>query len=144
MVESGAEFFREFETKSHGNEETNEGGLLDTSESYSITTAPTSTLPKAPNAHRLSSKVVFNDGTLAGVLNSLKQCTRAMHLHEADVTLKSMGLMLPSPLDITPPRIDSFRSTLMTLYENPGRFFRVLKKENIDVTGSKLNIFVIV
>ncbi|CAF4752701.1 unnamed protein product [Rotaria sp. Silwood2] len=27
-----------------------------------------------------------------------------MHLHEADVTLKSFGLLLPSPFDITPPK----------------------------------------
>lgn len=66
-----------------------------------------------------------------------------MHLHEADVTLKAMGLMLLSLLDLTPPWIDSFRSTLLTLYEKPGKFFRVLKKENINVAGSKLNIFVI-
>jgi hypothetical protein len=30
----------------------------------------------------------------------------------------------------------------MTLHENPGGFCRVLKKEKIDVSGSKLNIFV--
>ncbi|CAF1501432.1 unnamed protein product, partial [Rotaria sordida] len=86
-------------------------------------------------------KVVFNDGTAAGVLNNLKGCTRTMHLHEADVTLKSLGLMLPSPIDILPSRVDPFRSTLMTLHEKPGNFLRVLKKEKIDATGSKLNIF---
>ncbi|CAF4075256.1 unnamed protein product, partial [Rotaria magnacalcarata] len=86
-------------------------------------------------------KVVFNDGTAAGVLNNLKGCTRTMNLHEADVTLKSLGLLLPSPIDLTPTRIDSFRSTLMTLHEKPGNFVRVLKKENINITGSKLNIF---
>lgn len=87
-------------------------------------------------------KMIFNDGTAAGVLNNLKGCTRTMHLHEADVTLKALGLMLPSPMDITPTRVDPFRSTLMTLHEKPGQFLRVLKKETINVTGSKLNIFV--
>ncbi|CAF2669967.1 unnamed protein product [Rotaria sp. Silwood2] len=94
------------------------------------------------NVLRKSIKVVFNDGTPAGILNNLKQCARTMHLHEADVTLKSFGLLLPSPFDITPPKLDSFRSTLMTLHEKPGHFCRILKNEEIDISGSKLNIFV--
>jgi hypothetical protein len=43
--------------------------------------------------------VIFNDGTAADLLSNLKGCTRKMHLHEADVTLKSLGLMLNSPPD---------------------------------------------
>ncbi|CAF5002298.1 unnamed protein product [Rotaria sp. Silwood1] len=93
------------------------------------------------NVLRKSIKVVFNDGTPAGILNNLKQCARTMHLHEADVTLKSFGLLLPSPFDITPSKVDSFRSTLMTLHEKPGHFCRILKNEEIDISGSKLNIF---
>ncbi|CAF4233459.1 unnamed protein product, partial [Rotaria sordida] len=93
------------------------------------------------NVLRKSIKVVFNDGTPAGILNNLKQCARTMHLHEADVTLKSFGLLLPSPFDITPSKVDSFRSTLMTLHEKPSHFCRILKNEEIDISGSKLNIF---
>ncbi|CAF4002155.1 unnamed protein product [Adineta steineri] len=33
-------------------------------------------------------KIIFNNGTSAGILGNLKKCTRAMHLHEVDVTLK--------------------------------------------------------
>jgi hypothetical protein len=72
-----------------------------------------------------STKVVFNDETPAGILNNLKQFTKTMHLHEADVTLKSFGLLLPSPYDITPSKIDPFRPTLITLYEKPGNFCRI-------------------
>jgi hypothetical protein len=136
MAETAAIYCPEFEIKPKVNGQASEGVLPDESQSSSTTTTTTT------NIHRPPTKVVFNDGTSAGVLSNLKQCTRAMHLHEADVTLKSLGLMLPSPSDMAPSRIDPFRSTLMTLYEKPGHFLRVLKKEKIDVSGSKLNIFV--
>ncbi|CAF4727374.1 unnamed protein product, partial [Rotaria socialis] len=45
------------------------------------------------------------------------------------------------PIDMMPYRVDPFRSTLMTLHEKPDNFLRILKKETIYVTGSKLNIF---
>ncbi|CAF1484050.1 unnamed protein product, partial [Rotaria sordida] len=64
-----------------------------------------------------------------------------MYLHEADITLISLGLMLLAPIDITPSRVDPFRSTLMTSHEKSGHFLQVLKKERIDVAGSKPNIF---
>jgi hypothetical protein len=120
MAEIAAIYFPEFETKQNSNGQTSEGILPDESRSCSTTTTS--------NIHRTPTKVVFNDGTSAGILNNLKQCTRAIHLHEADVTLKSLGLMLPSPSDIVPSRIDPFGSTLMTLHEKPGHFLRVLKK----------------
>ena len=104
--------------------------------------APEEPTNGARSTHSNHAKVVFNDGTAAGVLSNLKDGTKTMLLHEADVTLKSMGLLLPSPADIMPYRVDPFRSTLMTLHEKPGHFMRVLKKESINVTGSKLNIFV--
>ena len=50
--------------------------------------------------------------------------------------------MLPSPSDMTPYKVDPFRSALMKLNEKPGRLLRVLKKEKIGVVGLKLNIFV--
>lgn len=104
--------------------------------------APEEPTTGAQNTHSNHAKVVFNDGTAAGVLGNLKDGTKTMLLHEADVTLKSMGLLLPSPADILPYRVDPFRSTLMTLHEKPGHFMRVLKKESINISGSKLNIFV--
>ncbi|CAF4079659.1 unnamed protein product [Adineta steineri] len=113
----------------------------------SLTTTSITSTASATNKHVTTtnnntiSNVIFNDGTSAGILNGLKKCTRAMHLHEADVTLKTLGVILPSPSDITPTRIDPFRTILMTIYEKPGQFLRILKKETVDVSGSKLNIF---
>jgi len=141
IAETAAIYFPEFKMKQHVNGQASEEILPDESASCA-TTITTNTLLNRTNINRIPSKVVFNDGTPAGVLSNLKQCTRIMNLHEADVTLKSLDLMLPSPSDITPSRIDPFRSTLMTPQEKPGNFLRVLKKEKIDVSGSKLNIFV--
>ena len=144
IAETAAKYFPEFDDKQQSNGQTNEMILPDECGSYMTTTAPTTTSMPVNRKYtqHLPGKIVFNDGTAAGVLNNLKGCTRTMHLHEADVTLKSLGLMLPSPADLTPSRVDPFRSTLMTLHEKPGSFLRVLKKETINVSGSKLNIFV--
>ncbi|CAF3290441.1 unnamed protein product [Rotaria sp. Silwood2] len=138
MAEAATPYFPQYIVKEGSKEQTREAMLADECDSCMTTT---SILVNEQNVKRNSDKVVFNDGTAAGVLSNLKGCTRTMHLHEADVTLKSSGFMLPSPIDITPSRVDPFRSTLMTLHEKPGNFLRVLKKERIDVTGSKLNIF---
>jgi hypothetical protein len=134
MAETSGIYFNKFES--------GEEIAFDEPQSLTTTTSTTNKQLNTKNTYRISSKIVFNDGTSAGILNNLQKCTKAMHLHEADVTLKALGLMLPSPLDITPTRVDSFRTTLMTLYEKPGHFLRILKKEKVDVSGSKLNIFV--
>lgn len=138
MAEAAALFFPQHSINEASNDETDDITSVDDSDSC-ITTS-TSTHQQIVKQTR--GKVVFNDGTAAGVLNNLKSCTRTMHLHEADVSLKSWGLLLPSPNDITPTRVDPFRSTLMSLHEKPGNFLRILKKEKIHITGSKLNIFV--
>ena len=139
MVEAAALYFPESTIRGASKEQANEGTL--TNECHSSTT--TVNIPVNQSSVKIiHDKVVFNDGTAAGVLSSLMDRTRTMHLHEADVTLKSLGLVLPSPLDTTPSRIDPFRSTLMTLHEKPDNFLRVLKKERIHITGSKCNIFV--
>ena len=104
--------------------------------------SPEENISDARNTSSVETKITFNHGTAAGVLSNLKDGTKTMLLHEADVTLKTMGVLLPSPADVLPYRLDSFRSTLMTLHEKPGNFMRVLKKETINVAGSKLNIFV--
>jgi hypothetical protein len=139
MAETSAQFFPEASPKQASTEQGINTVSQDVNRSYSATDNG-EILER--NRQGSVDKVVFNDGTAAGVLSNLKGCTRTMHLHEADVTLKTLGLMLPSPSDMTPCKVDPFRSTLMTLHEKPGRFLRVLKKEKIDVTGSKLNIFV--
>ena len=87
-------------------------------------------------------RVIFNDGTGAGILNQLDSCTRALCLHEADTTMGSWNVMQSGPLDRTSSRLDSFRSTLMTLYEDPGNFTRLLKNELINTAGSKLILLV--
>ena len=75
-------------------------------------------------------KVIFNDGTGAGILQQLDPCTRALLLHEADTTMGSWNVLQSGPLDRSPGRVDPFRSTLMTLYEDPGSFTRLLKKNS--------------
>ncbi|CAF4253371.1 unnamed protein product, partial [Rotaria magnacalcarata] len=50
----------------------------------SCATTTTNNLIGHLNLKRTHNKVVFNDGTAAGVLNNLKGCTRTMNLHEAD------------------------------------------------------------
>ena len=139
MAEAGAAFFPECITKQSSHRQASEIGPLDQREPVTTTQ---NALPYPSGIRGTSDKVVFNDGTAAGVLNNIRGCTRTMHLHEADVTLKSLGLMLPSPADITPTRVDGFRPTLMTLHEKPDNFLRVLKHEKIHVSDSKLNIFV--
>ncbi|CAF1458453.1 unnamed protein product [Rotaria magnacalcarata] len=138
MAEAAVPYFRECIVEEPSREKTSEAMLSDECDSC-ITTA--SNLVNYHKVKGTPDKVVFNDGTAAGVLSHLKGCTRTMHLHEADVTLKSLGLVLPSPIDITPTRVDPFRSTLMTLHEKPSSFTRILKNERIRVAGSKLNIF---
>ena len=66
----------------------------------------------------------------------------ALVLHEDDTTIDSWNVVQSGPLDRTSTRVDRFRSTLMTLYENPGDFTRLLKNEEINTEGSKLIILV--
>jgi hypothetical protein len=93
-------------------------------------------------SHFPSPRVIFNDGTGAGILNQLDSCTRGLLLHEADTTMGSWNVLQSGPLDRSPGRIDPFRSTLMTLYEDPGSFTRLLKTEQINTEGSKLILLV--
>jgi hypothetical protein len=137
IAEAAATYFPQMEDNKVVN-----GESYDAATTITTTTTTTTNVLNQEKCCKNFTKMVFNDGTPAGILSNLKQSTRTMHLHEADVTLKSFGLLLPSPCDITPTKIDPFRSTLMTLYEKPGHFRRVLKKEKIDVSGSKLNVFV--
>lgn len=56
--------------------------------------------------------------------------------------MNSWNVMQNGPLDRSVTRIDPFRSTLMTLYEDPGSFTRLLKNELINTEGSKLILLV--
>ena len=87
-------------------------------------------------------RVIFNDGNGTGILHQLDSCTRALVLHDADTTIGSWNVVQSGPLDRTSIRVDCFRSTLMTLYENPGDFTRFLKNKEINTNGSKLIILV--
>ncbi len=50
---------------------------------------------------------------------------------------------MPNPFERSSGgKIDPFRSTLVQLYDFPGKFTRQLKNEEIDTTGAKLNIMV--
>ncbi|CAF4852485.1 unnamed protein product [Rotaria socialis] len=138
MAEAAAPFFAEVAGKDESSVERDEIAAGVEFDGASTTATIPGNKMKMKHVHQ---KVVFNDGTAAGVLSNLMGRTRTMHLHEADVTLKSLGLLLPSPIDMMPYRVDPFRSTLMTLHEKPDNFLRILKKETIYVTGSKLNIF---
>jgi hypothetical protein len=139
MVETSAQYFSECEHQKQPNQDSTNAILGNVQTGCINTVDPTTS---HTHGQSIPEKVVFNDGTAAGVLANLIGCTRTTILHEADVSLKCSGLMLPSPSDITPTRVDPFRSTLMTLHEKPGQFMRILKKEKIAVNGSKLNIFV--
>lgn len=89
-------------------------------------------------------RIVYHDGSAAGILNKLKQCTRTLSFHEADVSLlKNLNVFMSSPFDRSVSgKIDPFRSTLMQLYDNPNEFTRQLKNEEVATTGAKLNIMV--
>lgn len=56
--------------------------------------------------------------------------------------MNSWNVMQKGPLDRSVTRVDPFRSTLMTLYEDPGSFTRLLKNELINTEGSKLILLV--
>ncbi|CAF4807703.1 unnamed protein product, partial [Rotaria socialis] len=132
MAEAAAPFFAEVAGKDESSVERDEIAAGIEFDGASTTATIPGNKMKMKHVHQ---KVVFNDGTAAGVLSKLMGRTRTMHLHEADVTLKSLGLLLPSPIDMMPYRVDPFRSTLMTLHEKPDNFLRILKKETIYVTG---------
>ncbi|CAK9189220.1 unnamed protein product [Sphagnum troendelagicum] len=101
----------------------------------STTAASASSFPSDPPT------VIYNDGTAAGILDALKGCTRTLCFHEADVSMKSLNILMPSPLDRgCNNKVDNFRSTLMTVFDKPANFNRCLKKERIRSVGSKLNI----
>jgi hypothetical protein len=85
--------------------------------------------------------VYFDENTPAGLLNSLRGCTRFLITDEADVVLKKMAYILPAPGSRDWPTNDC-RSQLLTLYDRPNNFTRRLKRETIQVFDAKLNVLV--
>jgi hypothetical protein len=85
--------------------------------------------------------VYFDENTPAGLLNSLRCCTRFLITDEADVVLKKMAYILSAPGSRDWPTNDC-RSQLLTLYDRPHNFIRRLKRETIQVVDAKLNVLV--
>ncbi|CAF4685104.1 unnamed protein product [Rotaria sp. Silwood1] len=102
--ETAAIYFHQFEDNKEVDESSEENTSEQSGSSTAARTTSTKNLLNSKNLRRNPTRVAFNDGTPAGILNNLKQCARTMHLHEADVSLKSFGLLLPSPSDITPTK----------------------------------------
>ncbi|CAM4803696.1 unnamed protein product [Rotaria magnacalcarata] len=82
VAEATVPYFPENLFDEPSNQITNELMVDDGRNSCATTT--TNNLIGHLNLKRTHNKVVFNDGTAAGVLNNLKGCTRTMNLHEAD------------------------------------------------------------
>lgn len=66
--------------------------------------------------------VIVNDGTGAGILSQLESCPLSLCKHKADKTMSNWNVMQNGPWDRTMTRIDAFRSTLMTLYDDSSSF----------------------
>lgn len=87
--------------------------------------------------------VIFNEGTTAGVLDSLKNCTRLFMTEEGDVILKRMGAFLsPTIGGRDYSSLEDCRTQLINLYDHPEQYLKKLKSTVIEVKNSKLNILV--
>jgi len=88
-------------------------------------------------------RVIFNEATTAGVLDSLKGCTRLLMTEEGDVILKRMGAFL-SPIvgGRDSSVLDDCRAQLINLYDHPEQYLKKLKNSVVEVNDSKLNILV--
>jgi hypothetical protein len=85
--------------------------------------------------------VYFDENTPAGMLSSLRGCTRFLITDEADVVLKKMAYILQAPASRDWPTNDC-KSQLLTLYDRPHNFTRRLKHETVQVVDAKLNVLV--
>ncbi|CAF3600979.1 unnamed protein product [Rotaria socialis] len=75
--------------------------------------------------------VYFDENTPAGLLSSLRGCTRFLITDEADVVLKKMAYTLPPPGIRDWSVTNDCRSQLLTLFDRPNNFVRRLKHENV-------------
>jgi hypothetical protein len=88
-------------------------------------------------------RVIFNEATTAGVLDSLKGCTRLLMTEEGDVILKRMGAFLsPTIGGRDSSALDDCRAQLINLYDHPEQYSKKLKNSIVEVNNSKLNILV--
>jgi hypothetical protein len=85
--------------------------------------------------------VYFDENSPAGLLKSLRGCTRFIITDEADVVLKKMAYILLPPGCRDWPTNDC-RSQLLTLFDRPHKFIKRLKHETIQVFDAKLNVLV--
>ncbi|CAF3607743.1 unnamed protein product [Rotaria socialis] len=86
-------------------------------------------------------RVIYNEATTAGMLDSLKGCTRLLMTEEGDVILKRMGaFLLPSIGGRDTFSFDDCRAQLINLYDNPDQYSKKLKNSIVEVSNSKLNI----
>ncbi|CAF3629122.1 unnamed protein product [Rotaria sp. Silwood1] len=82
--ETAAIYFHQFEDNKEVDESSEENTSEQSGSSTAARTTSTKNLLNSKNLRRNPTRVAFNDGTPAGILNNLKQCARTMHLHEAD------------------------------------------------------------
>jgi hypothetical protein len=88
-------------------------------------------------------RVIINEATTAGVLDSLKGCTRLLMTEEGDVILKRMAtFLLPTVAGRDSVVMDDSRAQLINLYDHPDQYSKKLKNSIIEVSNSKLNILV--
>ena len=88
-------------------------------------------------------RVIFNEATTAGVLDSLKGCTRLFMTEEGDVILKRMGVfLLPTIGGHDSSVLDDCRSQLINLYDHPEQYTKKLKNSSVEINDSKLSILV--
>ncbi|CAF3362242.1 unnamed protein product [Rotaria socialis] len=86
-------------------------------------------------------RVTYNEATTAGVLDSLKGCTRLLITEEGDVILKRMGaFLLPNIGGRDASMSDDCRAQLINLYDHPEQCAKKLKTNIVEVFDSKLNI----
>ncbi|CAF1300271.1 unnamed protein product [Rotaria sordida] len=86
-------------------------------------------------------RVIFNEATTAGVLDSLKGCTRMLMTEEGDVILQRMGAFLsPTVGGRNSSVLDDCRAQLINLYDHPEQYSKRLKNSIVEVSDSKLNI----
>ncbi|CAM4983597.1 unnamed protein product [Rotaria socialis] len=86
-------------------------------------------------------RVIYNEATTAGMLDSLKGCTRLLMTEEGDVILKRMGaFLLPSIGGRDTFSFDDCQAQLINLYDNPDQYSKKLKNSIVEVSNSKLNI----
>ncbi|CAF1388075.1 unnamed protein product [Rotaria sordida] len=78
-------------------------------------------------------RVIFNEATMAGVLDSLKGYTRILMEEEGDVILQRMGAFLsPTVGGRDSSVLDDCRAQLINLYDHPEQYSKRLKNSIVE------------